>query len=192
MDTNTWIVIGVIVALLVIAAGVLLWRRQRSAGLKARFGPEYVRAVEDTGSEREAEAALSARAARVRRYHLRALNREDRERYFDAWRRVQARFVDDPRGAAREADDLLGQVMAARGYPPADIDQRLEDVSVDHGEAVQNYRVAQGIVAKHAEGVASTEDMRQAVIHYRTLFEDLVGAPGKGERATAEKEVRYA
>lgn len=191
MDTNTWIVIGVIVALIIIAAGVFLWRRQRTEGLKARFGPEYLRAVEDTGSEREAEAVLSARKARVRRYHLRPLSREDKQRYFDAWRRVQSKFVDDPRGAARQADDLLGQVMAARGYPPADIDQRLEDVSVDHGEAVQNYRVARGIVAKHAEGVAGTEDMRQAVIHYRTLFEDLVGEAGGSER-TPQDEVRYA
>jgi hypothetical protein len=189
MDKNTLLLIGAAVAVLVVAIiAALAWRRRRTTQLRDRFGPEYVRAVSETGGERQAEAALSARAARVRKYDLQKLSPDARMRYIEAWRQVQAKFVDDPRAAAHEADDLLNQVMAARGYPPADIDQRLEDVSVDHGEAVQNYRVARDIVTRHAQGGASTEDMRQAVIHYRTLFEDLLGEPDETvEPAAAPK-----
>ena len=191
MDNNTLLIIGAIIAVLVIAGLALVFVRQRTERLRSRFGPEYVRAVEDTGGKRQAEAELQARAARVRKYDLQALSAADRARFAADWQRVQAKFVDDPRGAAQEADDLLGQVMTARGYPAAGIDQRLEDVSVDHGEAVQNYRVARDIVAKHARGDAGTEDMRQAVIHYRTLFEDLLGAPAEPERLP-ETETSHA
>ena len=161
----------------------LLWRRQKTERLRSRFGPEYVRAVEDTGGQRNAEAALQARAARVRKYELRQLTANDQSRFTELWRQVQAKFVDDPRAAAQSADDLLGEVMSVRGYPAADLDQRLEDLSVDHGDAVQNYRVAREIVQKHARGDADTEDMRQAMIHYHTLFEDLLGGPATPQRA---------
>jgi len=191
MDNNTLMIIGVVIAVLVIAGLALAWMRYRSERLRSRFGPEYVRAVEDTGGQRQAEAALQARTARVRKYHLKPLADDERMRFAAAWRRVQAKFVDDPAGAARSADDLLGDVMNVRGYPQADIDQRLEDLSVDHGEAVQNYRLAREIVGKHARGDAGTEDMRQAMIHYRTLFEDLLGEPGEGERV-AERETSHA
>jgi len=189
MDTNTLLIIGIVVAVLVVIGGALAWRRHTKEQLRSRFGPEYVRTVEETGGERQAEAALQTRAARVRKYNLRPLGPEDQQRYAAAWRRVQARFVDDPRAAAGEADDLLGQVMAARGYPPADAEQRLEDLSVDHGEAVQNYRIARDVTAKQAEGGASTEDMRQAMIHYRTLFDDLLGASATPQATT---EATYA
>jgi hypothetical protein len=191
MDNNTLMLIGLVVAVIVLIAAAVAWRRWRTERLRSRFGPEYVRAVGETGGERQAEAALSERAARVRKYDLRKLSPDARMRYVEAWRHVQAKFVDDPRAAAREADDLLNQVMAARGYPPADIDQRLEDVSVDHGEAVQNYRVARDIVARHAQGGAGTEDMRQAVIHYRTLFEDLLGGPDEKAKSVAKTETSY-
>ncbi|HEY1425475.1 MAG TPA: hypothetical protein VGF50_02280 [Caulobacteraceae bacterium] len=193
MDTNTWIIVGVIAALLVIAGGFLIWRRQRSEGLRSRFGPEYVRAVEDTGGQRQAEAALQTRAARVRKYDLHPLSADDHRRFTVAWRSVQAEFVDDPGGAAQAADNLLGDVMAARGYPAADIDQRLEDLSVDHGDAVQNYRLARDIARKHARGDAGTEDMRQAMLHYRTLFDDLLGEPATTDESVREsEEVRHA
>jgi hypothetical protein len=191
MDNNTLMIIGVIVAVLVIAAIVVGWIRYRTERLRSRFGPEYVRAVEDAGGQRQAEAALQARTARVRKYDLKPLSDDERMRFAAAWRRVQAKFVDDPAGAAHDADDLLGDVTSARGYPPADIDQRLEDLSVDHGDAVQNYRLARDIVARHARGDAGTEDMRQAMIHYRTLIEDLLGDPAKAETAT-ETETHYA
>lgn len=198
MDNNTLLIIGAVVAVIVIVGALLLWRRQRSEGLRSRFGPEYVRAVEDTGGQREAERALQERAARVRKYDLHPLSAEDHRRFTVAWRSVQAQFVDDPAGAAKAADDLLGEVSSARGYPPADFDQRLEDLSVDHGEAVQNYRLARDIVTKHARGDAGTEDMRQAMLHYRTLFEDLLGEPAEGATAETtaeaerETEVRHA
>lgn len=190
-NNNTLIIIGVIVAILVIAGLVLAWMRYRTERLRSRFGPEYVRAVGEAGGQRQAEAQLQDRAARVRKYDLKPLSAADRERFADDWRRVQAKFVDDPAAAAHDADSLLGEVMTARGYPMADIDQRLEDLSVDHGDAVQNYRLARDIVAKHSRGDAGTEDMRQAMINYRTLFQDLLGEP---ERAPTkpEAEVRYA
>lgn len=193
MDTTTWIVVGIIVALIIIGAGVLLWRRQRSEGLKSRFGPEYVRAVEDSGGQRQAEHALQERAARVRKYDLHPLSADDHRRFTIAWRGVQAEFVDDPTAAAQAADDLLGDVMTARGYPAADIDQRLEDLSVDHGDAVQNYRLARDIARKHARGDAGTEDMRQAMLHYRTLFDDLLGEPAAADETAPEREeIRHA
>ena len=182
MDNNILLIIGVIVAVLVIAAIVVGVMRYRTERLRSRFGPEYVRAVEDSGGQRQAESALQDRAARVRKYDLKPLNADDQARFAAEWRRLQAKFVDDPAGAASGADDLLGELMSARGYPMADIDQRLEDLSVDHGEAVQNYRLARDIVARHARGDAGTEDMRQAMIHYRTLVEDLLGEPAKTAR----------
>lgn len=192
MDNNTLMIIGaVVVGVVIIVALALLWRRQSTERLRSRFGPEYVRAVEDNGGRRAAESELQARAARVRKYDLRALSPEERARFAAAWTGVQAKFVDDPPAAAQAADDLLGEVMSARGYPLAGFDQRLEDLSVDHGDAVQNYRLARDIVAKHARGDAGTEDMRQAMIHYRTLFEDLIGEPAKVE-TPPETEVRYA
>jgi hypothetical protein len=191
MENNT-ILIVVVVAILVIAGLALLWRRRRSTEqLRDRFGPEYVRAVEDTGGQGRAEADLRARAARVKTYEIRSLGPEEQSRFAAAWRQVQAKFVDDPRDAARAADQLLGEVMNARGYPEHDFQQRLEDLSVDHGDAVQNYRVARDIVAKHRRGDAGTEDMRQALIHYRTLLEDLLGEPAKAEDV-AESETSYA
>jgi hypothetical protein len=192
MDNNTLLIIGAVVVGLVILIGLaLLWRRQSSERLRSRFGPEYVRAVEDNGGQRAAESELQARAARVRKYDLRALSPDERARFVAAWTQVQAKFVDDPPAAAQSADDLLGEMMSARGYPVAGLDQRLEDLSVDHGEAVQNYRVARGIVVKHARGDAGTEDMRQAMIHYRTLFEDLLGEQAKVETAP-ETETSFA
>jgi FtsZ-interacting cell division protein ZipA len=191
MDNNTILIVCGVVAVLVIVAAALLWRRQTSERLRSRFGPEYVRAVEDAGGQRQAEAALQTRAARVRKYELRPLTAEDRDRFSESWRQVQAQFVDDPRAAAQSADDLLGEVMSLRGYPAADFGQRLEDLSVDHGDAVQNYRVARDIVQRNARGDAGTEDMRQAMIHYRTLFEDLLGEPAAAAQAT-ETETSYA
>jgi hypothetical protein len=191
MDNNTILIVGGVVAVLVIISLALLWRRQKTESLRSRFGPEYVRAVEDAGGQHKAEAALQTRAARVSKYDLRPLTAEDQRRFAESWRLVQAKFVDDPAAAAQAADDLLGEVMSVRGYPAADLDQRLEDLSVDHGDAVQNYRVARDIVQKHARGDAGTEDLRQAMIHYRTLFEDLLGEPATAARAP-ETETSYA
>jgi hypothetical protein len=148
--------------------------------------------VEDAGGQRQAEADLQTRTARVRKYQLRPLTAADQQRFAEAWRQVQAQFVDDPGAAAKSADDLLGEVMSVRGYPDVGFDQRLEDLSVDHGDAVQNYRVARDIVQRHARGDAGTEDMRQAMIHYRALFDDLLGDAAQAAPAPAQTETTHA
>jgi len=164
-----------VIALLIALAAWFLLRRRSTQQLRSQFGPEYQRAIEESGGQREAEGRLHARAERVRQYHLQPLTPEDQQRYAAAWRRIQARFVDDPKGAADRADELLAQVMSAKGYPTDDYEQRLEDLSVDHAEAVQEYRSAHDVTERHARGDASTEDMRQAMIHYRVLFDELLG-----------------
>jgi len=173
-----WIVIAI--AAVVIAAAVwMIIRRRQTDRLRARFGPEYDRTVRETGAVANAEAKLSARARRVERLHIQPLSAADAARFSAAWRRVQARFVDDPKGAVTEADRLVGEVMHARGYPVGDFEQRVEDISVDHPKVVMNYRAARDIAQEHARGRASTEDLRQAMVHYRALFEDLLEtAPG--------------
>jgi hypothetical protein len=178
MDTNTIEIVAVVaVVILVAIAAIFFVRSQSRKRLKSRFGPEYSRAVEESGGAREAEAQLQARAARVKKYRLTPLTTEDKTRFAAAWRGIQARFVDDPRDATAGADELLGQVMSARGYPDGDFDQRLEDLSVDHAQTVQNYRSAHDVALKHNRGEASTEDLRRAMIDYRALVDDLIGEP---------------
>jgi len=168
-----WMIAGIAL----IAAGVIgwyLWSRRRSEQLRSRFGPEYDRTVHEAGDVRKAEASLQARAKRVERLQIRPLTPEEASRFSAAWQQVQAQFVDDPKGAITEADRLVGEVMTARGYPVADFDQRVEDISVDHPDVVMNYRAARDIALEHERGHASTEDLRQAMVHYRSLFRDLL------------------
>jgi hypothetical protein len=162
-------------AVIAIALAVYFMRtKQRSDELRQRFGPEYERTVRETGDVNKAEAALAARAARVERLQIRLLGPDDARRFSDRWRTVQARFVDDPRRAVTEADRLIGEVMHARGYPVSDFERRVEDISVDHPDVVMNYRAAREIAEEHARGHATTEDLRQAMVHYRALFADLL------------------
>ena len=173
----TPLAIGLLIALVVIvlAIGVFVALRElRSRRLQSRFGPEYSRAIQETGDRSTAESRLAERTRRVERFHIHPLSREDKLRYLGSWQKVQADFVDDPRQAIRRADTLLGDVMAARGYPVSDFEQRSADLSVDHPTVVQNYRAAHDIALRHERGEASTEDLRQAMIHYRTLFDELV------------------
>jgi hypothetical protein len=173
--------ISIIVAAIVIVAGVvafLLLQKRRSERLRSRFGLEYERAVAEGGDRRRAETKLSERAERVEKFHLRPLNTADRVRFAEAWARIQAHFVDAPAGAAAEADQLIGDVMATCGYPVVDFEQRAADISVDHPLVTQNYRAAHEVAVRHAKGQASTEDLRRAMIHYRALFDDLVNEPG--------------
>jgi hypothetical protein len=168
-----WMIAGIAL----VAAGVIgwyLWSRRRSEQLRSRFGPEYDRTVHEAGDVRKAEASLQARAKRVERLQIRPLTPEEASRFSAAWQQVQAQFVDDPKGAITEADRLVGEVMTARGYPVADFDQRVEDISVDHPDVVMNYRAARDIALEHERGHASTEDLRQAMVHYRSLFRDLL------------------
>lgn len=175
MESQTLtVVILVAVALL---AGVTVWalmRRQRSEQLKQRFGPEYERTLQTAGTLSEAEKALADRAARVDRFKLRPLSRDQADAFSREWKRVQATFVDDPDRAVGDADNLVTQVMAARGYPIEDFDRRAEDVSVDHPNVVENYRVGRALVLRRKRGEAGTEELRQAVVNYRALFDDLL------------------
>jgi hypothetical protein len=174
MDTWMWVVLAVVVVVLVAIAAWAAWRKQRTVRLQERFGPEYGRAVEERGGRREAEAELSAREKRREELEIRPLDSEARDRYAETWRAVQARFVDEPVGALEDADRLVMEVMRKRGYPMDDFEQRAADISVDHPEVVDNYRAGHSIYVAHGRGEGSTEDLRQAMVHYRSLFEDLL------------------
>jgi hypothetical protein len=180
MDNTTVFIVTVVVlvAVVVIAALVIvaMLRGARAARLRGRFGSEYDRAVNAVG-RRRAEAELHDRESRVSTFELRPLRPGERERYIDAWRTIQADFVDQPIAAAVRADALLSEIMAVRGYPVSDFDQRAADLSVGHADLVSNYRAAHDIVLRHGRGETTTEDLRQAMIHYRGLFEELVDAP---------------
>jgi hypothetical protein len=175
MNTETVIVV---VAVVVVLAGFALWAyfRQRSRKLEQRFGPEYDRTVREMGGRRRAEGVLEKREKRVDRLQIRPLEPADQSRFAEQWRGVQTRFVDDPKRSVSDADTLVGELMNVRGYPMADFEQRAADISVDHPIVVDNYRTAHAIVLRHRRGEASTEDLRQAMVHYRTLFEELMGA----------------
>jgi hypothetical protein len=177
------IVVGVIIA------AIAVWfslRKGRTERLRTQFGgSEYDRAVKEEGSRRHAEAGLNERTARVESLNIRPLAQADRSRFLESWRRVEARFVDGPGGAVTEADQLLGDVMSTRGYPVSDFEQRAADISVDHPLVLENYRTAHDIALRQRKGQANTEDLRQAMIHYRTLFEELVGQPELARAKTA-------
>ena len=171
MAAWVWVVIAIAV---VAVLGMLAWQgmeRRRTGRLKERFGPEYNRLVNSTDSRREAEAELQAREERRSKLDIRPLTQESRERYVQRWQIVQAQFVDDPRAAVWSADSLIQSVMAERGYPIEDFDQRTSDVSVDHPRVVENYREGRRLADS-----GSTEDLRQAMRHYRALFDELVEA----------------
>jgi hypothetical protein len=177
------IVIALVVALIIAAAVVLFIRQRKStrAGLRVRFGTEYERAVQQHGSERKAEAKLADREARVEKLKIRDLDPTERERYQSQWVAVQSPFVDYPKGAVTEADELVCSLMQARGYPVADFDQRAADISVDHPRVVENYRSAHDIALRLGRGEASTEELRSAMIQYRSLFDDLAQLRTPGE-----------
>lgn len=176
MTQTGWIIAAlIIVAILVV--GIIFWSRsRRSEHLRDRFGPEYDRAVEVKGDRAKAEAELAKREKRVEKLNIRPLEPAERHEFASRWNDVQARFVDDPPRAVAFADALLGEVMKARGYPVSDFDQRAGDISVDHPVVVEHYHKAHDIAVRQERGQASTEELRQAMIHYRALFDNLVGA----------------
>jgi hypothetical protein len=177
------LIVAVTVVLLVIAgAAWMYYSRQSRARLRERFGPEYDRTVAAAGSPAKAEEMLSARAKRVDRFKIRPLAAEQADAFGREWRRVQSRFVDDPDAAVAEADGLLTQVMTARGYPIEDFDRRADDISVDHPHVVENYRTARALVLKRQRGMAGTEELRQAIVNYRALFDDLLEVRGGHHR----------
>ena len=189
--TELVLIIGLIIGLTaILGGGITAWlflRKHRSERLRTQFGgSEYDRAVKEDGNRRHAEAGLKERTARVESLNIRPLAPSDRARFVESWSRVQARFVDGPGGAVTEADQLLRDVMSTRGYPVSDFEQRAADISVGHPLVIENYRTAHAIAVRQTQGQANTEDLRQAMIHYRTLFDELLGEPElTGEKAAA-------
>ena len=186
MEDYTLIAAVVVGALLLVAVMWMMSGRRRRAHLQKRFGPEYEHAVGTAGSTAAAEAALLERERRVSKYKIRSLTADERTRYMELWQKVQAQFVDDPATAVVEADLLVTDLMSKRGYPMTDWDQRVDDLSVDHPNVVHHYREARDITRRRATGGASpdgtsaggsTEDLRQALVHYRALFTDLLDDP---------------
>jgi hypothetical protein len=173
MDTGLLVAILVVIVLLALLA-FFAGRQRRSRRLQDKFGPEYERTVEQTGDRRAAEAELQDRAEHRQQFDVVPLEAETRTRYLEAWRNTQARFVDEPVEATREADQLITSVMRDRGYPVDDFEQRAADISVDHPQVVDDYRAAHAIAARNDRSEASTEDLRQALVHYRSLFEELL------------------
>ena len=171
------IIIAVIVALILVAILASAWaffRRQRSQRLRRKFGPEYDYTVDTLGDRRQAESELADREKRAKSLKIRPLTREEVDRFTDAWQGVQTRFVDEPAEAIADAELLVGEVMEARGYPAAGYERRISYLSVDHPRAVQSYRAAQSITQHDGRHEATTEDLRQAMTHYRDLFNDLL------------------
>jgi hypothetical protein len=165
----------IVVAVLILAAAVwMAYRQQRAKRLRQQFGPEYNRAVNEYGNESRAQDALAARTRRMEKIQVRPLTREAHDRFLERWETVQLGFVDDPAAAIQQADSLVNEVMNARGYPMANFEHRAEDISVDHPHVVQNYRAAHTIAERHEGGEASTEELRQALVHYRALFDELL------------------
>jgi hypothetical protein len=168
------------VAILIVAGLAWLYvrkRRSTTANLRQKFGPEYERAVREHGSERKAEAKLEDREKRVETLNIRDLDPMEHERFAKRWESVQSRFVDSPKGAVAEADDLVSLLMKTRGYPVSDFDQRAADISVAHPRVVENYRSGHEIALRVGKDGATTEDLRTAMIHYRSLFEELAQVP---------------
>ena len=188
---NTTYVVGIAVALVVVLVGALIWRaasrRKRSARLHGEFGAEYDRAVLTAGGERKAQRELEGRRKHVDALEIRPLSGVERERYRAGWTSVQSKFVDAPGPAIGDADRLIMEVMRLRAYPVSEYEQRAADISVSYPAFVGNYRAAREIAIKNERGQASTEELRQALIHYRSVFEELVGTEvvvedGRGAR----------
>jgi hypothetical protein len=183
--TQAQMAVLLIAVIAIVAVAVLVVLRRRSAKLRARFGPEYDRAVAETGNRFKTEARLESVEKRVKNYSLTTISAVDRDRIQQAWRKIQATFVDDPARSLSEADQLLGPLMLARGYPPSDFENRAAEISVDHATVVEHYRAGHDIAVRHAQRQATTEDLRKGMIYYRALFDELMGEERVPLRARA-------
>jgi Na+-transporting methylmalonyl-CoA/oxaloacetate decarboxylase gamma subunit len=182
---STYLIILIVLLLVILAIALIpsMVRRRRSERLHDQFGPEYDRTVQIVGDEEKAQALLDERQKHVEALNIRPLSVSERERYLAAWSAVQAKFVDEPGQATVDADRLIMEVMQARAYPMSDFEQRAADISVNYPELVSNYRAARQIALKNEQLQATTEELRQAMIYYRSLFEELLQA-----EAVVEKE----
>ena len=175
MNSTPVVTLLIVLAVIIVAALVFTTvRKRRSERLRERFGPEYDRVVRKEGDTKKAEHVLEFRQQHRDKFKIRALSPTDQSSFRYRWNEVQARFVDDPAGAVTLADGLVTDVMQARGYPIADFEQQAANISVDHPVVVENYRNAHEIAQRHDRGKASTEDLRTAMVHYRSLFQELL------------------
>jgi hypothetical protein len=176
MDRNIMMLIVFLITALAVIAFVawLYGSRRRSQRLREKFGPEYDRALNERGDRRQAETELEARAKRVRLLDIRPLTKVEAATFSEQWRSIQATFVDDPKRAVTDANQLVKEIMQARGYPVGDFERRAADISVDHPNVVENYRKAREIAERNQRGQCTTEDLRKAIVHYRALFEELL------------------
>jgi hypothetical protein len=180
----TWILLTLAVVAAIAVAGVVVWRNRRRAQrleLARRFGPEYDRLMQQHGNEALVERELAARAKRVNQLHVKELSDTERRTFSEAWHQTQERFVDTPLIAVRSAHDLVQEVMRARGYPVEDFEQRVADLSVEHAVVVEHYRAAHALHDSNRQGQGNTEELRQAMVHYRALFADLLGTAPETE-----------
>jgi hypothetical protein len=193
MNLSVNVVIAIVVCLIAIGVLVLATvQYQRTIRLKRRFGPEYAAAVSQYGSRSKAEAELAKREARVARMRLVPLSAADAARFSQAWRALQGRFVDNPKGVVGEADRLVRELMTKRGYPMGEFDRLAADLSVDHPTVISNYRAARSIAVLDERGEADTEQLRKAVVHYRTLFDELLEIRRSSTAEAADSESHIA
>lgn len=189
LDTQSWIILAAVVALGLVAIGAWFYRRKQSHNLQERFGPEYGRTVSELGGRTKGESELKAREKRVERLDILPLAPPEAARFTEAWRALQSRFIDNPKGVVVEAEQLVRELMEKRGYPMGDFERRAGDISVDHPDVVANYRSAQAIAVRDQRGSADTEELRKAVVHYRALFDELLEVREPRQESIAEKRV---
>jgi len=174
LDTQTLILLAAVAVAFIALVAWFIYQRVQSQKLQQRFGPEYGRTVDRLGSQTKAEAELRARERRVEKFNIVPLAPAEAARFSQAWNVLQSHFVDDPKGAVVQADALVRELMLKRGFPMGDFERRAADISVDHPVVVENYRAAQGIAERAARGEADTEELRNAVVHYRAIFNELL------------------
>jgi uncharacterized protein YneF (UPF0154 family) len=178
MNTNIYIIIIVVLILVILGLimGPIFSRRQRSKRYQNKFGPDYDHTVKTMGNEKKAQTEMDERQKHVDTLNIRALSLSERDRYLAEWKAVQAKFIDQPGQATVEADHLIMEVMQLRNYPVSDFEQRAADISINYPELVSNYRLARAIAIKNEQHKADTEELRQALVYYRSLFDELLNA----------------
>jgi hypothetical protein len=167
----------ILIVFAILAIGFAIWiylQKKKTQDLRTKFGPEYEKAIDTHKDRSHAESELEKREKRVAQFHIRPLRDDERARYAEDWRVEQSLFVDDPRAAVKHADTLVQDVMKRRGYPVSDFEQNAADLSVDHPSVVEHYRIAHEIALRDGKGQSSTEDLRKAMVSYRSLFDDLL------------------
>ncbi|WP_329376582.1 hypothetical protein OG625_03470 [Streptomyces sp. NBC_01351] len=175
MSTTTLLAVLIPVAVVVILACIAAWMFRRRRRLQERFGPEYDRTVDHMGSRHAAHAELRDREVQHDNLDIKELPADARHRYTEAWTTVQQRFVDRPEGAVGQADELITRLMQDRGYPTDGYEEQLRELSVEHGQTLEHYRAAHEVNSRSTKGQATTEELRGAMVHYRALFDELVG-----------------